>query len=146
PERLFRDRCRARSVRRGRRCRSSPRARDRHRRGRRGLTVFWIVSGAVRHRVATALVALLVLIAGAYDARRVPLDVFPEFVPVQVEIQTEAPGFSPQQVEELVTRPIEAALNGAQDLSAMRSESIPGLSVISLNFADAADPHLARQP
>jgi CzcA family heavy metal efflux pump len=107
--------------------------------------VFWIVSGAVRHRVATALVALLVLIAGAYDARRVPLDVFPEFVPVQVEIQTEAPGFSPQQVEELVTRPIEAALNGAQDLSAMRSESIPGLSVISLNFADGADPHLARQ-
>jgi CzcA family heavy metal efflux pump len=107
--------------------------------------VYWIVSWSVRYRAMIALLAVLGLIAGGWDARRVPLDVFPEFVPVQVEIQTEAPGFSPQQVEELVTRPIEAALNGAQDLSAMRSESIPGLSVISLNFADGADPHIARQ-
>jgi CzcA family heavy metal efflux pump len=107
--------------------------------------VFGIVSWSVNHRMTTALLALLALIAGAWYAQRVPFDVFPEFVPVQVEIQTEAPGFSPEQVEELVTRPIETALNGAQNLSAMRSESIPGLSVISLNFADGSDPHLARQ-
>jgi CzcA family heavy metal efflux pump len=107
--------------------------------------VFKIVSWSVQHRAATAFLALLALIAGGWIARQVPLDVFPEFVPVQVEIQTEAPGFSPEQVEQLVTRPIEAAINGAPDLAAMRSESIPGLSVISLNFSDSADPHIARQ-
>jgi CzcA family heavy metal efflux pump len=107
--------------------------------------VFKIVSWSVTHRAATAFLALLTLIAGGWIARGVPLDVFPEFVPVQVEIQTEAPGFSPEQVEQLVTRPIEAAVNGAPDLSAMRSESIPGLSVISLSFSDRADPHIARQ-
>jgi CzcA family heavy metal efflux pump len=107
--------------------------------------MYRIVSWSVQHRAVTTLLALLALVAGTLVALRVPLDVFPEFVPVQVEIQTEAPGFSPQQVEQLITRPIEAAVNGAPDLAAMRSESIPGLSVISLNFSDAADPHVARQ-
>src|SRR5215813_2032049 len=107
--------------------------------------MFAIVSWCVRHRLATAVLAFVALVAGTWDARDVPLDVFPEFVPVQVEIQTEAPGFSPEQVEQLVTRPIEAAINGAPDLASMRSESIPGLSVISLSFSDAADPHVARQ-
>jgi CzcA family heavy metal efflux pump len=107
--------------------------------------VFKIVSWSVTHRATTAFLALLALIAGGWIARQVPLDVFPEFVPVQVEIQTEAPGFSPEQVEQLVTRPIETAVNGAPDLAAMRSESIPGLSVISLSFSDKADPHIARQ-
>jgi len=104
-----------------------------------------LVSWCVRRRGAVAVLALLTLILGAWATTRVPLDVFPEFVPVQVEIQTEAPGFSPEQVEQLVTRPIEAAVNGAPDLAAMRSESIPGLSVISLNFADSADVYRARQ-
>ena len=107
--------------------------------------MFRIVAWSVEHRAATAFLAFLALIAGGWIARSVPLDVFPEFVPVQVEIQTEAPGLSPQQVEQLVTRPIEAAVNGAPDLASMRSESIPGLSVITLNFSDNADPHIARQ-
>ena len=107
--------------------------------------MFKIVSWSVQHRFATAFLAFLALIAGGWLASQVPLDVFPEFVPVQVEIQTEAHGFSPEQVEQLVTRPIEAAINGAPDLATMRSESIPGLSVISLSFADKADPHIARQ-
>jgi len=107
--------------------------------------VFKIVSWSVEHRFATAFLAFLALIAGGWLASQVPLDVFPEFVPVQVEIQTEAHGFSPQQVEQLVTRPIEAAINGAPDLASMRSESIAGLSVISLSFSDKADPHIARQ-
>jgi CzcA family heavy metal efflux pump len=107
--------------------------------------MYRIVSWSVQHRAVMTLLALLALLAGTLVARRVPLDVFPEFVPVQVEIQTEAPGFSPEQVEQLITRPIEAAINGAPDLATMRSESIPGLSVISLSFSDAADPHIARQ-
>jgi Cu/Ag efflux pump CusA len=107
--------------------------------------VYKIVAWSVQHRAATAFLAFLALLAGGWIARTVPLDVFPEFVPVQVEIQTEAPGLSPAQVEQLVTRPIEAAVNGAPDLASMRSESIPGLSVITLNFSDSADPHIARQ-
>ena len=92
-----------------------------------------LVAWCVRRRGAVAVLALVLLLLGTWDAGRVPLDVFPEFVPVQVEIQTEAPGLAPEQVEQLVTRPIEAAVNGAPDLAAMRSESIPGLSVVSLN-------------
>jgi CzcA family heavy metal efflux pump len=104
-----------------------------------------LVAWCVRRRGAVAVLALVLLLLGTWDAGRVPLDVFPEFVPVQVEIQTEAPGLAPEQVEQLVTRPIEAAVNGAPDLAAMRSESIPGLSVVSLNFTDNADVHRARQ-
>ena len=65
--------------------------------------------------------------------------------PPQVDIQTEAPGFSPQQVEELVTRPVENAVNGASGLATLRSESIPGLSVVTITFADNIDLHIARQ-
>src|ERR1700722_5022953 len=104
-----------------------------------------IVSWCVHRRGAVAVFAVALFILGGWTAGRVPLDVLPEFVPVQVEIQTEAPGLSPEQVEQLGTRPIEAAVNGAPDLAAMRSESIPGLSVISLNFADSADVYRARQ-
>src|SRR6185436_6022061 len=59
--------------------------------------------------------------------------------------QTEAPGFAPQQVEELVTRPIENLVNGAAGLATLRSESIPGLSVITITFADGVDLYTARQ-
>src|SRR5262249_37659675 len=104
-----------------------------------------LVAWCGRRRGAVAVLALVLLGLGVWDASRVPLDVFPDFVPVQVEVQTEAPGLSPEQVEQLVTRPIEAAVNGAPDLAAMRSESIPGLSVISLNFTDGADAYRARQ-
>ena len=74
-----------------------------------------------------------------------PLDVFPEFVPSQVDIQTEAPGFAPQQVEELVTKQVENAVNGAAGLATLRSESIPGLSVVTVTFANGIDVHVARQ-
>src|SRR6202043_522526 len=62
-----------------------------------------------------------------------------------VDIQTEAPGFAPQQVEELVTKQIENAVNGAAGLATLRSESIPGLSVVTITFADGVDVHIARQ-
>ncbi|HKE95663.1 MAG TPA: efflux RND transporter permease subunit [Povalibacter sp.] len=97
-----------------------------------------------RHGVVT-LLTLLAFILGCRGALRAPLDVFPEFVPSQVDIQTEAPGFAPEQVEELVTRPIESAVNGASGLATLRSESIPGLSVVTVTFADDVDVHLARQ-
>src|ERR1700675_735661 len=104
-----------------------------------------LVALSVRYRGAVSALALLALLVGGWGALRSPLDVFPEFVPSQVDIQTEAPGFAPQQVEELVTKRIESAVNGAAGLATMRSESIPGLSVVIVTFADNVDVHVARQ-
>ena len=104
-----------------------------------------LVSLCVRHYGALSALTLLALILGWWGALRAPLDVFPEFVPSQVDIQTEAPGLAPQQVEELVTKRIESAVNGAAGLATMRSESIPGLSVVKISFEDGVDLHVARQ-
>ena len=104
-----------------------------------------LVALCVRHHGAIAALSLFALILGSWGALQAPLDVFPEFVPSQVDIQTEAPGFAPQQVEELVTKKVENAVNGAAGLATLRSESIPGLSVVKITFADGIDVHIARQ-
>jgi len=104
-----------------------------------------IVSLCVRHFGAVTALSLFALILGCWGAMHAPLDVFPEFVPSQVDIQTEAPGFAPQQVEELVTKQVENAVNGAPGLATLRSESIPGLSVVTITFTDGVDVHIARQ-
>jgi CzcA family heavy metal efflux pump len=104
-----------------------------------------LVALCVRHHVIVTVLTLLALALGTWGALRSSLDVFPEFVPSQVDIQTEAPGFAPQQVEELVTKQIENAVNGASGLATLRSESIPGLSVVTITFADGVDVHVARQ-
>lgn len=104
-----------------------------------------LVTLCVRHFGAVTALTVLAFVLGCWGALRSPLDVFPEFVPSQVDIQTEAPGFAPQQVEELVTKQIENAVNGAAGLATLRSESIPGLSVVTITFADGVDVHIARQ-
>jgi CzcA family heavy metal efflux pump len=104
-----------------------------------------LVALCVRHYGALTALTLFALVLGSWSALRSPLDVFPEFVPSQVDIQTEAPGFAPQQVEELVTKQVENAVNGAAGLATLRSESIPGLSVVTITFAGGVDVHVARQ-
>ena len=104
-----------------------------------------IVTLCVRHFGAVSVLTVMALILGCWGVLSSPLDVFPEFVPSQVDIQTEAPGLAPQQVEELVTKQVENAVNGTAGLATMRSESIPGLSVVTLTFADNVDVHIARQ-
>ncbi|HEX6104168.1 MAG TPA: efflux RND transporter permease subunit [Gemmatimonadales bacterium] len=104
-----------------------------------------VVRGSIRHRgVAIGLACAMVLV-GITTLLRAPLDVFPEFAPPQVSIQTEAPGFSPEQVEMLVTRPIENAINGVQGIAAVRSQSIQGLSVITAVLGEDTDIYRARQ-
>ncbi len=85
-----------------------------------------------------ALVCLAVLAGAKYD-------VFPEFVPPQASVQTEAPGFNAELVEQLITRPLEQAMLGIAGIDSLRSESISGLSVITVNFADGTEPLAARQ-
>src|SRR3974390_768916 len=104
-----------------------------------------LVSLCVRHFGAVSALSLFALVLGFWAAMRVPLDVFPEFVPSQVDIQTEAPGFAPQQVEELVTKQVENAVNGASGIAKLRSKSIPGLSVGRISFTSDIDVHVARQ-
>jgi CzcA family heavy metal efflux pump len=104
-----------------------------------------LVALCVRHYGAITALTLMALLLGSWGALQAPLDVFPEFVPSQVDVQTEAPGFAPQQVEELVTKQVENAVNGSAGLATMRSESIPGLSVVTITFQDGIDVHVARQ-
>jgi CzcA family heavy metal efflux pump len=107
--------------------------------------VEWLISLCVRRRGAAVTLSILALILAVWGAWSTPLDVFPEFVPSQVTIHTDAPGFTAEQVEQLVTHPIEKALNGAEGVAALRSESIPGLSVITINFAARANLYNSRQ-
>src|SRR3712207_2966005 len=104
-----------------------------------------LVGGSIRHRGVVLGLACALVVVGINTLARAPLDVFPEFAPPQVSIQTEAPGLSPEQVEILVTRPIENAINGVQGIAAVRSQSIQGLSVVTAVLAEQVDIHQARQ-
>jgi len=103
--------------------------------------VRWSLS---RPRLVVLLAALLVAY-GLVTLVRAKFDVFPDFVPPQVEVQTEAPGLSAEQVEQLVTRPIEQSVAGGQGIAAVRSDSIEGISVVTVIFNDGVDPYRARQ-
>src|SRR4051812_42057673 len=105
----------------------------------------FLVQLSLRHRGIVIALAIGWLAWGGYVASRAPLDVFPEFVAPQVTIQTEAPGLSAEQVEVLVTRPVESSVNGASGLDSVRSESIQGLSVVTAVFKDTSNIYLARQ-
>src|SRR5437660_3477608 len=104
-----------------------------------------VILWSVRNRLVVLALATLLLVFGVRQAIRTPLDVFPEFAPPQVVIQTEAPGFSATEVEQLITLPLETSLNGTSQLDTLRSSSIPGLSVLTCIFAADTDIFRARQ-
>ena len=103
-----------------------------------------IVTASLRFRAATAVLACLLLAYGVYVAAHAKLDVFPDFVQPQVVIQTECPGLSPEQAEQLVTRPVETAVTGLGNQESVRSESIQGLSIITVVFKEGTNVFLAR--
>ncbi len=104
-----------------------------------------IVRLALRLRLIVVALATVLIIAGPRLLRNVPLDVFPEFAPPLVEIQTEAPGLSTEDVEALVTVPVENALIGIAWLETVRSKSVLGLSSVVLLFRRGTDLMEARQ-
>lgn len=104
-----------------------------------------IVRFSIRFRGIVIALACALLGYGIFALSHVPYDVFPEFAPPQVSIQTEAPGLSPEQVEVLVTQPIENAINGVAGIEALRSRSIQGLSVITVVFSSGTDVYRGRQ-
>ncbi len=105
----------------------------------------WIISTALRLRIAVVILMLAFLIAGTRIITRTHFDVFPEFAPPLVEIQTEAPGLSTAEVELLITIPIENAMNGVSWLKNIRSKSVLGLSSVTIYFEDGTDIMRARQ-
>lgn len=105
----------------------------------------WLVSTALRLRVVVAALAVLLIVLGVNVSRETPMDVFPEFSPPLVEIQTEAPGLSTPEVESLVTVQIENAVNGVKGLKTLRSKSVLGLSSVVLIFSADVDLMQSRQ-
>lgn len=103
-----------------------------------------LVMFSLRNRLIVLSVAGLLLVVGLIAASRSPLDIFPEFAPPQVVIQTEAAGLSAEEVEALVTIPLEYALNGTNGLTTVRSSSAPGISVITAIFAASSDVLIDR--
>lgn len=104
-----------------------------------------VVNWSIQNRVVVIVLSAILLAFGFYAVEHSSLDVFPEFVPPQVVVQTEAPGLSANDVEPLVTMPIEQALNGLPGLDVLRSQSIQGLSVCTLIFQGGTDLFRARQ-
>ena len=104
-----------------------------------------VVDFSVRFRGVVVALAILLLGYGIYKLSNASLDIFPEFAPKQVIIQTEAQGLTAEQVEVLVTQPLENALGGLVGTESIRSQSIPSLSVVILTFYDSTDIYLDRQ-
>jgi CzcA family heavy metal efflux pump len=104
-----------------------------------------VVDFSVRFRGVVVALAILLLGYGLYKLSNSSLDIFPEFAPKQVIIQTEAQGLTAEQVEVLVTQPLENALGGLVGMESIRSQSIPALSVVILTFYDSTDIYLDRQ-
>ena len=104
-----------------------------------------IIQWAIARRWLIVLGAMILIIWIFRTLLQMPLDVFPTFAPPQVEIQTEAPGLAPEEVESLVTLPIESAINGTPGVSAVRSSSAASISVVRVVFNWGTDIYQARQ-
>jgi CzcA family heavy metal efflux pump len=105
----------------------------------------WLVSTSLRLRVLVLALSVVLMVVGIRTAQHAPLDVFPEFAPPLVEVQTEAPGLSTEEVESLVSVPLENALNGTIGLKTIRSKSVLGLSSVVLILKEGTDLMAARQ-
>lgn len=104
-----------------------------------------LITWSLEYPFVALLLAVCLMAAGAWSVHTSPWDVFPEFAPPQIVIQTEAPGLSAEEVERMVTVPVESAVNGVGDLDVLRSSSVPGLSVITAVFHEGTPILAARQ-
>jgi heavy metal efflux system protein len=104
-----------------------------------------IVQFALRQRFMVLVATLFVVVAGAISFQRMPVDAYPDLSPPMVELITQWPGHASEEVERLVTLPLELAMNGVPNMVVMRSITLYGLSDVRLTFEDSVDPYFARQ-
>ena len=104
-----------------------------------------LITFSLQQRVFVLLGTLALVIAGYFAVDNMPIEAFPDVEDVHVGIVTQVPGLAPEEVERVVTLPIEHEMNGVPHLSQMRSVSITGLSVITLTFSEKTDDYFARQ-
>ena len=104
-----------------------------------------VIRLSLRYRTLVLAVSLVVLVYGGYLTTMIPIDVFPDLDRPRVVILTECPGLSPEEVETLVTQPIETAILGASGVEAVRSQSSQGMNVIYVEFSWQTDIRYARQ-
>ncbi len=98
-----------------------------------------LVRAALKQRLVVAVIAAVLFFFGLNAAQKLSVDAFPDVTNVQVQIATEAPGRSPEEVERFATVPLEVAMTGLPGLEEMRSLNKPGLSLITLVFSDKTD-------
>ena len=104
-----------------------------------------LVRAALKQRLVVAVIAAVLFFFGLNAAQKLSVDAFPDVTNVQVQIATEAPGRSPEEVERFATVPLEVAMTGLPGLEEMRSLNKPGLSLITLVFSDKTNVYFARQ-
>ncbi len=104
-----------------------------------------LIDFALRQRFLILIGAAAVILAGAWAYGRLPVDAYPDISPALVQVFTETEGLAPEEVEQLVTYPIEVAMNGLPDLEEIRSVSNFGLSVVNVYFKEGTDIYFARQ-
>ncbi len=105
----------------------------------------WIIGSSLKFRFLVLAAAMSLVGLGSMELHKMPIDVFPEFAPPKVEIQTEGPGMTAVEIEDLITNPMEQQLRGTPNVVYVRSGSTVGLSQIVLIFKPGADLMLARQ-
>ncbi|MEP6535519.1 MAG: CusA/CzcA family heavy metal efflux RND transporter [Bryobacteraceae bacterium] len=104
-----------------------------------------VVDGALKQSVIVIVVAAIALAFGVDAARKLSVDAFPDVTNIQVQVATEVPGRSPDEVERMVTIPVEIGMTGIPGMTEMRSQNEPGLSIITLVFTDDTPQYFARQ-
>src|SRR5690625_468355 len=104
-----------------------------------------LVALSLRYKVLVLIAFVVIGFLGFQAARQLPIDAFPDVTPVQVNVYTEAPGLAAEDVEKLLTVPVESALAGLPDVRQIRSTSLFGLSYVSVFFEDSMDIYFARQ-
>ena len=103
------------------------------------------VTFCVKNASTVFIVGVCVFLYGIYSVKTAKLDIFPEFAPAQIVIQTESPGFSAELTDLLISKPIESSLTGLKGTKSIRSQSTPGLSVVTIIFDEHQNSFLNRQ-